>query len=292
MSRMGPDYLVMECVPGESLAAKLAAGPLTVKDATTITQQIAQALEEAHEQGVIHRDLKPSNVMVTPKGTVKVLDFGLAKLLDMSATEETRSVEETQRLMGTVPYMSPEQAYGKTLDTRTDLWSLGVVYYETLTAQRPFRADSAVGVLKAITEETPKPVTEIRDDVPAKSGEIVGRALEKNPADRYQSASEMVKDTSDLLIRISGTSLLPLEERPTVRVSRWLAVLWGGDAGFVSWGGCVALSSRVEPAVGAGGCCGADCEPEGYESAFGCVWIAGESGGISAWRSAVEEDCG
>jgi eukaryotic-like serine/threonine-protein kinase len=223
----GIDYLVMECVPGESLAARLAAGPMTVKDATSITQQIAQALEEAHEQGVIHRDLKPSNVMVTPKGLVKVLDFGLAKLLDMQGTEETQSLEEGRRLMGTVPYMSPEQAYGKTLDTRTDLWSLGVVYYETLTAQRPFHGDSAVGVLRAITVETPRPVTEIRVDAPQKTDEIVGHALEKNPADRYQSASEMVKDTSDLLIRMSGTggtTLEPLEEKPGVRVSRWLAV--------------------------------------------------------------------
>jgi tRNA A-37 threonylcarbamoyl transferase component Bud32 len=220
----GIDYLVMECVPGQSLAAKLAAGPLTVKDATSVTQQIAQALEEAHEQGVIHRDLKPSNVMVTPKGTVKVLDFGLAKLLDLGGTDETQSVEETQRLMGTVPYMSPEQAYGRTLDTRTDLWSLGVVYYETLTAQRPFHGDSTVGVLRAITEEKPKLVTELRGDAPSQADEIVGHALEKNPADRYQSASEMVKDTSDLLIRMSGTTLLPLEEKPAVRVSRWLAV--------------------------------------------------------------------
>ena len=128
-------------------------------------------------------------------------------------------------MMGTVPYMSPEQAYGKALDTRTDLWSLGVVYYETLTAQRPFHGDSAVGVLRAITEETPKPVTEIRADAPPQAEEIVGHALEKNPADRYQSASEMVKDTSDLLMRMSGTiGLLPLEEKPAVGVSRWLAV--------------------------------------------------------------------
>jgi tRNA A-37 threonylcarbamoyl transferase component Bud32 len=287
----GVDYLVMECVPGESLAAKLEAGPLTVKDATSITQQIAEALEEAHEQGVIHRDLKPSNVMVTPKGSVKVLDFGLAKLLDVSA-EETRSVEETRRLMGTVPYMSPEQAYGKTLDTRTDLWSLGVVYYETLTAQRPFQADSAVGVLRAIREDVPKSVREIRADAPQKTDEIVGHALEKNPADRYQSASEMVKDTSDLLIRISGTTLEPLQEKPAVRVSRWLAVCGGGGAGFLSWGRYLALSSRVKPAVGPGRRAGANREPDGYEPVPGCVWIAGESGGISAGRSAVEEDCG
>src|SRR5271170_4936147 len=108
--------------------------------------------------------------------------------------------------------MSPEQAHEKTLDTRTDLWSLGVVYYETLTAQRPFHGDSAVGILKAITEETPKPVTQIRVDAPSKAEEIVGHALEKNPADRYQSASEVVKDTSDLLTRMSGASLLPLEK--------------------------------------------------------------------------------
>ena len=183
----GIDYLVMECVPGESLAAKLATGPMTVKDATSITQQIAQALEEAHEQGVIHRDLKPSNVMVTPKGLVKVLDFGLAKLLDLGGTEETHRSTRDARLMGTVPYMSPEQAYGKTLDTRTDLWSLGVVYYETLTARRPFQGESAVGVLRAITEEKPTPLREVRTDAPPQANQIVGRALEKNPADRYQS---------------------------------------------------------------------------------------------------------
>jgi serine/threonine protein kinase len=218
----GIDYIVMECVPGESLATKLTSGPLTVKDATSITQQIAQALEEAHEQGVVHRDLKPSNVMVTPKGQVKVLDFGLAKLLETRPNDETQSMLETQHIVGTPPYMSPEQVHGKTLDRRTDLWSLGVVYYETLTARRPFTADSTIGVMRAIAETKPTPLREIRMDAPPQADQIVDHALEKDPASRYQSASEMVRDTSELLVRMSSTTL-PVLEPGAKRVSRVVA---------------------------------------------------------------------
>ena len=187
----GIDYIVMECVPGESLSAKLSSGPLTVKDATSITLQIAEALEEAHEQGVIHRDLKPGNVMVTPKGQVKVLDFGLAKLLEVQGADETVSLE-TRGIIGTPLYMSPEQVHGEKLDTRTDLWSLGVVYYESLTGRRPFDADSTIGILHSIAEKTPLPLREIRTDAPPLAEQIVRRTLEKNPASRYQSASEVV----------------------------------------------------------------------------------------------------
>jgi serine/threonine protein kinase len=182
----GIDYIVMECVPGESLAAKLKPGPLTVKDATSITLQIAQALEEAHEQGVIHRDLKPANVMVTPKGQAKVLDFGLAKLFAV-ARDPTVSVTETRGLIGTPLYMSPEQAREENLDARTDLWNLGVIYYELLTGRAPFRADSSIAVLGAITDEAPIPLRQLRPDVPPLCEQIVSRALEKNPDRRYQS---------------------------------------------------------------------------------------------------------
>jgi eukaryotic-like serine/threonine-protein kinase len=123
----GADYIVMELVEGESLAVKLRAGALGIKEATAIALQVAEALEEAHEHGVIHRDLKPANVMITPKGNAKVLDFGLAKMLALG-TDATISLAETGGLLGPPLYMSPEQALGRKVDGRTDLWSLGVLY--------------------------------------------------------------------------------------------------------------------------------------------------------------------
>ncbi|HEX3968843.1 MAG TPA: serine/threonine-protein kinase, partial [Edaphobacter sp.] len=166
----GIDYIVMECVQGESLASKIKSGPLSVKEATSIALQIAEALQEAHEQGVIHRDLKPANVMVTSKGRVKVLDFGLAKLLAPLGTDATLSFVETRGLIGTPLYMSPEQIHGKSVDERTDLWSLGVLYYELLTGRTPFRGNSSLAVLRAITEEPPTPMRELRSDLPPQAG--------------------------------------------------------------------------------------------------------------------------
>jgi eukaryotic-like serine/threonine-protein kinase len=217
----GIDYIVMECVPGDSLAAKLKSGPLTVKDATSITLQIAEALEEAHEQGVIHRDLKPANVMITPKGRVKILDFGLAKLLAV-ARDPTVSVTETRGLIGTPLYMSPEQAREQNLDARTDLWNLGVIYYELLTGRAPFRADSSMAVLRAITDEAPVPLRQLRPDVPPLCEQIVSHALEKNPDRRYQSATEVIRDASELLSQLSTTSLD--QEKPAKQKKRLLSV--------------------------------------------------------------------
>ncbi|MGC2619894.1 MAG: protein kinase [Acidobacteriaceae bacterium] len=190
----GFDTIVMECVPGESLAAKLDAGALGVREATGIIRQVAEALEEAHAQGVIHRDIKPANVMITPKGQAKVLDFGVAKLLAARGGDTTQSLVETQGVIGTPRYMSPEQALGKEVDARTDLWSLGVLYYEALTDETPFNGNSGVAILRAIADDPAPPVRELREDVPALAEQVVTRALEKDPELRYQNARDFAAD--------------------------------------------------------------------------------------------------
>jgi serine/threonine protein kinase/dienelactone hydrolase len=201
----GVDYLVMECVPGQTLAAKLKNGPFPIEDATSIVLEIAGALEEAHERGVIHRDLKPANVMITPKGRAKVLDFGIAKLLEPLTPDATASIE-TGFIIGTPLYMSPEQAKGNPVDARTDLWSLGVIYFELLAGRTPFRGEGNIAVLHAIIENPPASLREFRPDAPQLASQIICRSLEKDPANRYQSASEVVRETSDLLARTASSS--------------------------------------------------------------------------------------
>jgi dienelactone hydrolase len=209
----GMDYLVMECVPGESLAAKLQSGLLPVKDVLSLCVQIAAALEDAHEHGLVHRDLKPANIMVTPKGQAKVLDFGLAKLLGPAVGGNvSQPLTETGGPVGTVLYMSPEQASGEAVDSRTDLWSLGVVLYELLAGSVPFQGAVPWAVLRAVTQDTPKPLRELRPEVPAAVESIVARAMAKEASKRYQSASEISRDASAVLAQLSGAS--PRRPRP------------------------------------------------------------------------------
>jgi serine/threonine protein kinase/formylglycine-generating enzyme required for sulfatase activity/dienelactone hydrolase len=196
------DYIVMECVPGRSLASHLDDGPLSLREATNYLVQIAEALSEAHEQGIVHRDLKPPNVIITPKGQVKVLDFGIAKLLDPGTSE--LNLTETRALIGTPRYMSPEQAQDLPLDGRSDLWSLGVLYYEALTLCPPFNGRTHYAILGAILQDKPEPLSHHLPEAPELAGKIVARLLQKDPADRYQSASELIDDAHRLLAELDG----------------------------------------------------------------------------------------
>ena len=234
----GADFIVMELVAGQSLAAKLRAGALPVKEATSIALQVAEALEEAHEQGVIHRDLKPANVMITPKGQAKVLDFGLAKLV--GPTDATQTALETGGVMGTPLYMSPEQAIGQKADARSDVWSLGVTYYESLTGVTPFRRASNLAILRAITDEPVPALRGVRADMPVLAEQIVERALEKDPELRYQHARDFATDLRRAMRDLEpGSGRLPRIEttggRAGVRSERRRngLVLWGSILGVV-----------------------------------------------------------
>jgi predicted Ser/Thr protein kinase/dienelactone hydrolase len=204
----GFDYIVMEFVRGQTLRDRLIAGPMPSQEIVALAVEVAAGLEEAHEQGVVHRDLKPANVMITAKGHAKILDFGLAKLLAPAGAEDlTQPLGETRGVVGTPLYMSPEQAEGRPIDPRTDLWSLGVLLYESFSGRAPFRGDSGLAILRAITNDDPPPLRDLRADVPADAVRIITRALEKDADRRYQSASEMGRDLSAASAQLSAPAL-------------------------------------------------------------------------------------
>ena len=181
-------YIAMEFVDGETLRDRIRRGPLKTEEALDIVIQVAAGLGEAHRRGIIHRDIKSANIMVTDKGQAKVMDFGLAKLRGGS------SLTKSQTTLGTVAYMSPEQAQGEDVDPRTDLWSLGVVLYEMLTGELPFKGDRDVSVIYSILHEAPKSLKLRKPPVPDELQQVIGRALKKKRESRYGSAEEMLKD--------------------------------------------------------------------------------------------------
>jgi len=184
----GKSFIAMEYVEGQSLRSKIEKGPLEIDEALNISMQVAEGLEEAHKKGIIHRDIKSANIMVTEKGQAKIMDFGLAKV--KGGTLLTR--EGTT--LGTVAYMSPEQAKGKEVDHRSDIWSLGVVMYEMLSGQLPFKGDREASILYSVVHEEPKLLKEVKRDLAPELQQIVNRALRKKPESRYASAAEMLKD--------------------------------------------------------------------------------------------------
>ena len=246
----GADFIAMEYVDGKTLDQRIGHRGLRLIDALKYAVQIADALAKAHSAGIVHRDLKPTNIMVNEDGVVKVLDFGLAKLTEQIQGEETdstatvdgegRPITEEGVIVGTVSYMSPEQAEGKKVDPRSDVFSLGSVLYEMVTGQKAFQGTSKMSTLSAILHQEPKPVSGITPTIPADLEKLINRCLRKDPSRRFQHmddvkvALEELKEESDSG-RLSASIAIPPR-----RMSPWLiltatAVVIGAATGLAWW---------------------------------------------------------
>jgi len=210
----GTDFIVMEYVEGELLSDRVAKGPLPPREVIEVGLQVADALDEAHARGIIHRDIKSANLIRTDRGLVKVLDFGLAKFLSTKQRDDLvtqRQVSIAGMVVGTISYMAPEQALGRPVDHRADLFSLGVVLYELATGRTPFVGASATEIIDKILHENPPPPSALNADMPPALDAIVARALEKSPTFRYQAARDIERDLQELAaemddaFRVSGS---------------------------------------------------------------------------------------
>jgi TolB-like protein/Flp pilus assembly protein TadD/predicted Ser/Thr protein kinase len=235
----GMSYIAMEYVEGETLNSKIDGRPLASTEILDIAAQVADALDEAHTRGITHRDMKSANIMVTARGQAKVLDFGLAKFSGPRWISEMAAQTVTQPgvVMGTVQYMSPEQALGKNVDHRTDIFSFGVVVYEMATGRLPFSAGTATETIERITHAQPEAISRFNYDVPAELERIARKCLEKDPERRYQSVKELLvdlknlkRDSNSVAVTITGKTA-----RRRKHMWRWTivatAVLLAGIAG-------------------------------------------------------------
>jgi TolB-like protein/tRNA A-37 threonylcarbamoyl transferase component Bud32/Tfp pilus assembly protein PilF len=223
----GHHFIAMEHVEGETLRERIARGRLSLDEALDTAMQVASALGAAHEAGIVHRDIKPENIMLRPDGQIKVLDFGLAKLvegqaagLDPQATTKRLAKTEPGMIMGTVNYMSPQQVRGsRDVDERADIWSLGVLLYEMLAGRLPFEGATPSHTIVAITDQEPPSISQYVQGVPAALEEVVKRALAKEPAARYQTARELLAELTELRQRIEVGAELGRWELPEMAAS-------------------------------------------------------------------------
>jgi eukaryotic-like serine/threonine-protein kinase len=227
----GTNFLVLELVEGQTLADRIRAGPIPVEEALKLTLQIAEALEAAHDKGIIHRDLKPANIKVTPEGKAKVLDFGLAKAFAGEqeqfnlSNSPTLSDAATQQgiILGTAAYMAPEQAKGKTVDKRADIWAFGVVLFEMLTGQQLFSGETVSEILAAVLMKGPD-FSSLPQNLHPKIVEALERCLEKEPRNRYGSISDARVDIQKALADPGGVFVQP--KAVAERKSKWKLVPW------------------------------------------------------------------
>jgi serine/threonine protein kinase len=219
----GRKFIVMDFYEGETLRNRIARGPLRIEEAAEITRQAAEGLSSAHEHGIVHRDVKPANLMIARDGTVKILDFGVAKLTGRALLTGTGST------LGTAAYMSPEQARGEMVDQRTDIWSLGVIIYEMLTGRLPFRAEHDSAVIYTILHEECDPVEKVRADVPPRLAGIVSKMLRKERSTRSATMKEVAAELSAFLskepARLTPRRLAAKLKRPVFSLPLALLVL-------------------------------------------------------------------
>src|SRR5271170_5619542 len=249
----GQTFIAMELMEGETLKHKIGLIPLPLETLLDYAMQIAAALEIAHKNGIVHRDIKPSNIFVTSHGEVKLADFGLAKrvLLDSTPSGEapTMSAPITARgaIVGTVAYMSPEQAQDKDIDARSDIFSFGIVLYEMATGKRAFPGESPVTIIGEILHKEPKPIRELNPPAPEELQRIVVKTLEKDREDRYQTAHELMVDLRRLMKKETERSHSGLAAEPPKqeKSKKWI---WIGAAAVVCVLAWVALSGRGTPA--------------------------------------------
>ena len=211
-------FIVMEYINGIELKDKIKSGPIPPNEAINIAIQIAEGLEAAHKKGIVHRDIKSQNIMITNDGKVKVMDFGLAKMKgDLQITKIGTTV-------GTVAYMSPEQAKGENIDNRTDIWSLGVVLYESITGELPFKGDYDQAIVYSILNEEP----ELDDNISEGLRTVINKVLEKNPDERYQHSKDLIYDLSLLVHKgQSRTSTYALEINKKNKMPNWIKIISG-----------------------------------------------------------------
>lgn len=228
-------FISMAYIEGQSLKKKIESGPLDLDESLNLAIQTAEGLQEAHKKGVVHRDIKSANIMVDKRDQAKIMDFGLARVTGGTL------VTKEGTTMGTIAYMSPEQARGEKVDNRTDIWSLGVVLYEIISGQLPFKGEHDQSVMYSILNEEPGPITHLRSDIPMAIDQIVGKALEKDPNTRYQHVEELIDD-----LRSISEGIEPEGIRVRLRKAKLLrrkkAFLYAGIGGFLVIMTVIALS--------------------------------------------------
>ena len=244
-TEQGMDFLVMEYIPGIALSDKVAGRPLPEKEVLHLGIQLAEGLAAAHDHGVVHRDLKPGNLRMTSDGRLKILDFGLAKLrLPVSGSDTTESLSETQAVAGTLRYMAPEQLLGEAVDARTDIHAAGAVLYEMATGQGPFANVEQSQLIGAILRSQPPPPTSLNPRLSPELERIIGKCLEKEPENRYQSAKELAID----LRRLLTPGAVNVAEGPVAGGKLWKDLVPAAVILVVVIGGMLYLRSRQSAA--------------------------------------------